>query len=342
MGRGVLVVTGGSRGIGAAVSRAAAAAGWWVCLTYRRDESAALALRDELRASGAAAVAVRADVAVDADVRAAFAAADELGPVAGLVANAGIVAPKARVDEMDAGRVERMLAVNVLGPILCCREAVRRLSTRHGGPGGSIVLVSSAASRLGSPHEYVDYAASKAAVDTLGIGLAKEVAAEGVRVNVVRPGVVDTDIHASGGQPGRVAALAPSLPMGRAGRADEGGRRGALAAGRRVRLLHGQHPRRGRRAVGARPRRPRHTPEWNGTRRAPVVLRRQQVQEVARWHSAPGTGPGCGRSRAGWPTPTRSWPRRSGSGGRPAVASRRHGDGRRCPLGCWWSSSSGP
>jgi NAD(P)-dependent dehydrogenase (short-subunit alcohol dehydrogenase family) len=151
----------------------------------------------------------------------AFAAADALGGLTALVANAAIVAPQARVDELTAERVERILAVNVLGPILCCREAVRRLSTAHGGPGGSIVLVSSAASRIGSPGEYVDYAASKGAVDTLGLGLAREVAAEGIRVNVVRPGIIDTELHASGGRPDRVAELAPSSPLGRAGTADE-------------------------------------------------------------------------------------------------------------------------
>lgn len=221
MGRGVAVVTGGSRGIGAAVVHAVAAAGWSVCLTYRRDAAAAAAVCEQVGAAGGAAVAVRADVAVDADVRAAFAAADRLGPVTALVANAGVVAPRARVDEMDAERVERVLAVNALGPILCCREAVRRLSTRHGGPGGAVVLVSSAASRLGSPGEYVDYAASKGAVDALGLGLAREVAGEGVRVNVVRPGIIETEIHTSGGQPDRVTRLAPTVPLGRAGTAEE-------------------------------------------------------------------------------------------------------------------------
>jgi NAD(P)-dependent dehydrogenase (short-subunit alcohol dehydrogenase family) len=212
----VVLITGGGRGIGAATARRCAAAGWTVCLTYRADRAAAESLAGEL--GGAA---VQADVAEEADVLRAFAAAAELGPLRGLVANAGIVAPKARVDEMSAERVERMLRVNVVGALLCCREAVRRMSTRHRGPGGSIVLVSSAASRLGSPGEYVDYAASKAAVDTLGLGLAREVAREDVRVNVVRPGIVDTEIHASGGQPDRVARVAPTIPVGRAGTADE-------------------------------------------------------------------------------------------------------------------------
>jgi NAD(P)-dependent dehydrogenase (short-subunit alcohol dehydrogenase family) len=213
---GVVLITGGGRGIGAATARRCAAAGWTVCLTYRAGRAAAEALAGEL--GGAA---VQADVAVEADVERAFAAAAALGPLTGLVANAGIVAPRARVDELDVARVERMLAVNVLGAIVCCREAVRRMSTRHGGAGGSIVLVSSAAARLGSPGEYVDYAASKAAVDTLGLGLAREVAQEGVRVNVVRPGIIDTEIHASGGQPDRVARIGPSVPLGRAGTAEE-------------------------------------------------------------------------------------------------------------------------
>jgi NAD(P)-dependent dehydrogenase (short-subunit alcohol dehydrogenase family) len=217
----VVLVTGGSRGIGAAVARSAAREGWAVCLTYRDDEAAATSVVADIEAAGGVASAVRADIAAEADVLAAFAAADNLGPVTALVANAGIVAPKARVDELTVERVVRMLAVNVLGPIVCCREAVKRLSTRHGGPGGSIVLVSSAASRLGSPGEYVDYAASKGAVDTLGVGLAREVAGEGIRVNVVRPGVIETEIHGSGGQPDRAARLGPSTPMGRAGRADE-------------------------------------------------------------------------------------------------------------------------
>ncbi len=217
----MVLVTGGSRGIGAAVARRAAAAGRAVCLTYRADAAAAASVAAGIEAAGGTAAAVRADVADEADVLAAFAAADRLGPLAGLVANAGIGAARARVDELTAARVQRILAVNVLGAVLCCREAVRRLSARHGGPGGSIVLVSSVASRLGSPGEYVDYAASKGAVDTLGLGLAREVAGEGVRVNVVRPGIIETDIHASGGQPDRAARLGPTVPAGRPGQADE-------------------------------------------------------------------------------------------------------------------------
>ncbi|MEI7759502.1 MAG: SDR family oxidoreductase [Thermoleophilia bacterium] len=221
MDRGVVLVTGGSRGIGASVARAAAAAGWAVCLTYRDDVTAAATVVADIEAAGGVAAAVAADIASEADVLTAFAAAERLGPLAGLVANAGIVGTKSRVDELSVERLERVLAVNVLGTIICCREAVKRLSTHHGGSGGAIVLVSSAASRLGGAGEYVDYAASKGAVDTLGIGLAREVAGEGIRVNVVRPGVIDTEIHASGGQPDRVARLTPLLPLGRAGEADE-------------------------------------------------------------------------------------------------------------------------
>jgi NAD(P)-dependent dehydrogenase (short-subunit alcohol dehydrogenase family) len=203
------------------VVRRAARAGWSVCFSWQQDEVAARSVVDEVERNGGTAVAVHADMAVEDDIVGLFAAAADLGPVTGLVANAGIVAGRARVDELDAARVRRLMEVNVVAPFLCCREAVRRMSTRHGGPGGAVVLVSSAASRLGSPGEYVDYAASKGAVDTLGVGLAKEVAGEGVRVNVVRPGVVDTEIHASGGQPGRAQRLAPSLPLGRPGTVDE-------------------------------------------------------------------------------------------------------------------------
>jgi NAD(P)-dependent dehydrogenase (short-subunit alcohol dehydrogenase family) len=217
----VALITGGSRGIGAAVARRAAAAGWDVCLSYRADAEAAARVAGEVEAAGRRVAAVQADMAVEADVLTMFAAADALGPLGALVANAGIVAPQARVDSYSAERVERLLAVNVLGAFLCCREAVRRMSTLHGGPGGSIVLVSSAASRIGGSGEYVDYAASKGAVDTLGLGLAREVTRESVRVNVVRPGIIDTEIHASGGRPDRVAELAPGYPMGRAGTADE-------------------------------------------------------------------------------------------------------------------------
>jgi NAD(P)-dependent dehydrogenase (short-subunit alcohol dehydrogenase family) len=214
--RGVCVVTGGGRGIGAATARRASAAGWRVCLSWHADEAAAEAVAAEIGGR-----AVRADAAVEADVVALFAAAAELGEVTATVASAGIVGPQARLDEMSAGRMRRMLEVNVMGVMLTAREAVRRMSPLHGGRGGSIVTVSSAASRLGSPGEYIDYAASKGAVDTFTLGLASEVATEGIRVNAVRPGIVDTEIHASGGRPDRAARLAPTIPMGRPGRAEE-------------------------------------------------------------------------------------------------------------------------
>jgi NAD(P)-dependent dehydrogenase (short-subunit alcohol dehydrogenase family) len=214
--RGVCVITGGGRGIGAATARQAASAGWRICLSWLSDREAAESVAEEI-----GGVAVQADVADGDRVRALFSAAEEMGPLTAVVANAGIVATQARLDEMDAERMRRILEVNVLGVMLTAREAVLRMSTRHGGSGGSIVTVSSAASRLGSPGEYVDYAASKGAVDSFTVGLAREVAAEGVRVNAVRPGVIETDIHASGGEPGRAARLAPSIPVGRAGRPDE-------------------------------------------------------------------------------------------------------------------------
>jgi NAD(P)-dependent dehydrogenase (short-subunit alcohol dehydrogenase family) len=219
--QGVVLVTGGSRGIGAAVARLAAAAGWTICLTYRTDMAAAAAVVAQIEADGGIAAAVRADMAREHDIVAAFDAAADLGPLSGLVANAGIVAPRARVDEMTVQRVEHVLDVNVIGSILCCREAVLRMSTRHGARGGAIVLISSAASRLGGAGVYVDYAASKAAIDTLGIGLAREVAAEGIRVNVVRPGIIDTEIHADSSQPDRAVTEAAAIPLGRAGRPEE-------------------------------------------------------------------------------------------------------------------------
>jgi NAD(P)-dependent dehydrogenase (short-subunit alcohol dehydrogenase family) len=218
---GVVVVTGGSRGVGAAVVRRIATAGWSVCFSYRTDVGAARDVAEEIRRAGGHARPVKADMAVEGDIVQLFAAAAELGPVTGLVANAGIGAEKRRLEEFDASRVRQLMEVNVVAPILCCREAVRRMSTHHGGQGGSIVLISSAASRIGSPGEYIDYAATKGAIDTLGLGLAKEVADELIRVNVVRPGIIDTEFHASGGQPDRVQRLSPTLPLGRAGTADE-------------------------------------------------------------------------------------------------------------------------
>jgi NAD(P)-dependent dehydrogenase (short-subunit alcohol dehydrogenase family) len=219
---GSVVITGGSRGIGAATAVLAAERGYDVAISYRARADQAEAIVARCRALGRRAVAVPADVAVEREVVELFETVDrELGDIRAVVANAGVVAPRARVDELTAERIERVLAVNVTGALLCAREAVRRLSTRHGGKGGSIVLVSSAAARLGGSGEYVDYAASKGAIDTMTIGLAREVAAEAVRVNAVRPGVVLTEIHASGGDPGRAERIGPSVPMGRAGDPDE-------------------------------------------------------------------------------------------------------------------------
>ncbi len=220
--RKVLLVTGGGRGIGAVTALLAAARGYAVCVNFMANRAAAAEVVREITSSGGSAIAVQGDVAVEADVERIFTTCDQaLGPLTALVNNAGIVAPKARVDEMDSPRLQGMLAVNVIGPFLCARHAVRRMSTRYGGKGGAIVNVSSAASRLGSPGEYVDYAASKAAIDAFTIGLSKEVATEGIRVNAVRPGIVRTGIHASGGQPDRIERIAPLVPMQRAGEPDE-------------------------------------------------------------------------------------------------------------------------
>jgi NAD(P)-dependent dehydrogenase (short-subunit alcohol dehydrogenase family) len=220
---GSCVITGGGRGIGAATARRLATdqPGWTQILTWVHDRTAAETVASEVRAAGVEAVTVRADVADETDVLGMFAAADEAGPVRALVNNAGLLFPIARVEDLDAERITRTLAVNVTGSILCAREAVRRMSTDRGGQGGAIVNVSSRAATLGSPGEFVDYAASKGAVDTFTIGLAAEVAASGIRVNSVRPGLIDTDIHASAGRPDRVAALADRIPMGRGGTADE-------------------------------------------------------------------------------------------------------------------------
>jgi NAD(P)-dependent dehydrogenase (short-subunit alcohol dehydrogenase family) len=218
----VLLVTGASRGIGAATALLAAQQGWAVAVNYTANSLAADEVVRRIRAGGGTAMAVQADVANEAQVLAMFARIDaKLGPLSGLVNNAGVVDVSARVDEMDMARWRRMFDVNVLGSMLCAREAVRRMSTRYGGSGGSIVNVSSAASRLGSPGQYVDYAAAKGAVDAFTIGLAKEVGAEGVRVNAVRPGLIETEIHASGGLPNRVQDLKHLVPMQRGGTADE-------------------------------------------------------------------------------------------------------------------------
>lgn len=218
----VLLVTGASRGIGAATARLAAADGWAVAISFRSQEAAAQQLVQELQSTGAKALAIQADVSDEQQVQALFQQIDmRLGRLGGLVNNAGVVDLAQRVDEMNLARLQRMFSINVFGSFLCAREAVKRMSTRYGGAGGAIVNVSSAAARLGSPGQYVDYAAAKAAIDAMTVGLAKEVAAEGIRVNAVRPGLIETDIHASGGQPDRVQALAHLVPMLRGGSAQE-------------------------------------------------------------------------------------------------------------------------
>jgi NAD(P)-dependent dehydrogenase (short-subunit alcohol dehydrogenase family) len=219
---GVLLVTGGSRGIGAATALLAASQGWAVAVNYRSNSLAADAVVRRIRADGGRAMTVRADVALEADVLRMFEQVDaKLGPLSGLVNNAGVVDVACRLADMTAARLHRQWATNVLGSQLCAREAVRRMSTRHGGEGGAIVNVSSVAAVLGAGGQYVDYAACKGAIDTFTVGLAREVAAEGIRVNAVRPGIIDTDIHASGGQPDRAQRLASTIPMQRPGQPDE-------------------------------------------------------------------------------------------------------------------------
>jgi NAD(P)-dependent dehydrogenase (short-subunit alcohol dehydrogenase family) len=214
---GLLIITGGSRGIGAATAPLAARDGWDVCVGYRSDSAAAEDVAAQCREHGRQAMTQQVDVSVEADVEALFdRAVDTLGPVRGLVNNAGIVGPKSTVAELDIERIRRMFDVNTVGAFLCARAAVRRMTS-----GGVIVNVSSRAAAVGSPGEYVDYAASKGAVDTLTVGLAKEVAADGIRVNGVRPGMIETDIHASGGSPDRVARLASTVPMLRGGQPGE-------------------------------------------------------------------------------------------------------------------------
>jgi NAD(P)-dependent dehydrogenase (short-subunit alcohol dehydrogenase family) len=218
----VILITGASRGIGAATARLATQRGYAVCVNYRTNASAARAVVEAIKAAGGKAIGVAADVSSEPDVQRLFETCDrELGRLTALVNNAGVLETQMRVDAMDGARLQRIFATNVIGAFLCAREAVRRMSTRRGGNGGAIVNVSSGASRLGSPGEYVDYAASKGALDTLTIGLAREVAEEGIRVNAVRPGYIYTDIHASGGEPGRVDRVKQFVPMKRGGTADE-------------------------------------------------------------------------------------------------------------------------
>ncbi len=216
-----MIVTGGSRGIGRATAIAAAARGFRVCVGYATNETAARQVVSAIEGKNGKAIAVKCDVGTEADILALFRAADEFGRLGALVNNAGIVGTTSRVDDMSAERIARMMAVNVTGSILCAREAVKRMSTRHGGKGGVIVNLSSVAAKLGSPNTYVDYAASKGAIDSFTIGLAQEVAAEGIRVAAIRPGLIDTEIHASGGDADRAHRLSPTVPMKRIGTADE-------------------------------------------------------------------------------------------------------------------------
>jgi NAD(P)-dependent dehydrogenase (short-subunit alcohol dehydrogenase family) len=217
-----ILITGASRGIGRAAALLAGRRGWSVGVNYVHDEESANGVVRDIERAGGKAVALHGDVAFEADVVALFEGATRaLGPLDGVVVNAGVVAPAARIADMSAERMKRIFDVNVLGAFVCAREAARRLSRSLGGKGGSIVLVSSAASRLGGAGQYVDYAGSKGAIDTLTLGLSKELGPEGVRVNAVRPGIIETDIHASGGEPDRARRLGPSAPLGRAGTADE-------------------------------------------------------------------------------------------------------------------------
>jgi len=221
MGKNTLLVTGGSRGIGRATALAAAKVGWSVAVNFTQSEPAARETVAEIESAGGTAIAVKGDVSVEAEVVAMFEAASALGPLGGVVVNAGVIAPTARLVEMSGERMRRVFDINVLGSYLTAREAARRLSTRLGGPGGSIVVVSSAAARLGSANLYVDYAGAKAALDTLVKGLSIELGDEGVRVNGVRPGLIVTDIHASGGEPDRAYSLGATAPMRRPGRPEE-------------------------------------------------------------------------------------------------------------------------
>lgn len=218
----IMLVTGGSRGIGAATALMAAARGWQVALSYKGNAEAADAVVARIRACGGTAIAVQADVSVEADVLRMFAAVDEqLGALTALVNNAGMLEQQMRLDQMDLDRWQRVFSANVFGSFLCAKQAVLRMSTKYGGSGGGIVNLSSAASRIGSPNEFIDYAAAKGAIDSMTFGLAKEVAAEGIRVNAVRPGLIYTDIHALAGEPGRVDRAKTGVPMQRGGTAEE-------------------------------------------------------------------------------------------------------------------------
>jgi NAD(P)-dependent dehydrogenase (short-subunit alcohol dehydrogenase family) len=218
----IVLITGGSRGIGAATALLAARQGFAVAVNYTSNALAANAVVQQIVSGGGKAIALQGDVAIEADIMAMFAQVDaQLGRITALVNNAGVVDVASRVDAMNAARLKRMFDINIMGSFLCAREAVKRMSTRHGGAGGTIVNLSSVAARLGGPGQYADYAASKGAIDTFTVGLAKEVAQEGIRVNAVRPGIIDTDIHASGGEPERARLMAPLVPMQRAGTAHE-------------------------------------------------------------------------------------------------------------------------
>ena len=218
----ILLVTGGSRGIGAATARLAASRGYSVCVNFLQNQSAADSVVREIHSGGGKAIAIQADISSEAEVVRLFERTDrELGPVTALVNNAATLESQMRLDAMDAARMQRMFSTNAMGTLLCAREAVRRMSTLHGGSGGSIVNVSSGAARFGSPGEYVDYAATKGAVETFTIGLAKEVAEERIRVNAVRPGYIYTEMHAKGGEAGRVDRVKARVPMKRGGRPEE-------------------------------------------------------------------------------------------------------------------------
>lgn len=218
----VILITGASRGIGAATALLAARQGYRICINYHADDAAAQQVLEQVRELGAEAIAVRADASVEDEVVQLFQRIDhEFGPLSALVNNAGTIAQQSRVEDMSEFRLLKMMKTNVVGPMLCAKHALRRMSRRHGGQGGSIVNVSSVAARLGSPAEYVDYAASKGALDTFTVGLSKEVAGEGVRVNAVRPGYIHTGFHALSGDPDRVSKLEPGIPMGRGGQPEE-------------------------------------------------------------------------------------------------------------------------